>query len=450
MNVLSSTAAAIPLQALRGAARLAPDWFEKALFAFAEKGTQAIPYPQGRLFARQMLRFARQVLPTGCHQCRVKVLDNLVLGSVAGKRARLEYERQTGLEPPYLLVISPTMRCNLRCTGCYAARYAKDDEMPMCLLDRILNEAEAMGITFITVSGGEPFARADLLDLLAGHDRMYFMVYTNGTLIDDALADRLAELGHVLPCISVEGFEDETDRRRGQGTHRRIVAAMERLRERGVFFGFSATATRENNDLVVSDEFIEFYRRQGCALGWYFNYIPIGKEPDLSLMPTPEQRIHRRRRLRKLRQRLPMLLMDFWNDGALVGGCMAAGKYYLHINVHGDVEPCVFAQFAVDNIRGKSLHEVLNSPFFRAVRERQPFTDNHLRPCMIIDHPEILREAVREHGARPTYDGGEALLEKAADALDAYAAHWGKLADNEWVAEGSADLEDAERRRRAQ
>ena len=450
MSVLSSTAAAIPLRALRGAARLAPGWFEKALFAFAEKGTEAIPYPQGRMFAGQMLRFAQQILPTGCHRCRVKVLDNLVLGSIAGKRQRLDYRRRTGLQPPYLLVISPSMRCNLRCIGCYAARYAKDDEMPFDLLDRILNEAEAMGITFITISGGEPFARADLLDLYAAHERMYFMVYTNGTLIDDRLADRLAALGHVMPCISVEGFEAETDRRRGRGTHQRILSAMERLHRRGVFFGFSATATRQNNDTIVSDEFIDFYRDRGCVAGWYFNYIPIGKEPDLSLMPTPEQRIHRRRRLRKLRARLPMLLMDFWNDGALVGGCMAAGRYYLHINVHGDVEPCVFAQFAVDNIRGKSLHEVLESPFFRTVREQQPFSGNHLRACMIIDHPQILRDAVRRHGARAAYDGGEALLEKAADGLDAYAAHWARLADSEWLAEGSDDLEHAEHRRRAQ
>jgi len=449
MNALGSMAAALPLRALRGAARLAPEWFEKALFAFAEMASHSIPYPQGRVFVGQMLRFTRRLLPTGCPPCRRKVLDNLVLGSIAGKRRRTATMRQTGFQPPYFLVISPTMRCNLRCTGCCAGRYAKGDEMPIDLLDRILTEAEAMGIRFITISGGEPFARPDLLDLAAAHGRMYFQVYTNGTLIDDAVADRLARLGNVFPAISVEGFEAETDRRRGPGVFREVLAAMARLRERGVFFGFSATATRRNNDRVVSDEFVDFYRAQGCAVGWYFNYIPVGKEPDLDLMPTPQQRLHRRRRLRDLRGRLPMLLMDFWNDGALVGGCMAAGTYYVHINVHGDVEPCVFAQFAVDNIHQKSLREVLDSPFFRAVRARQPHSPNHLRPCMITDHPQVLREVVRAHGARPTYAGGEALLDKAAAGLDAYAARWGALADAEWAAEGSAELEDAEQRPKA-
>jgi len=450
MNPLRSAVSYVQLQALRGAVRVAPHWFEKRLFAFAEEATESITFPQGRIFARQMLRFGRHTLPKGGQACRTKLLDNLLVNAITGKRQRIQYHRRTGLQPPYLLVISPTMRCNLRCIGCYAARYAKDEEMALSLLDRILREAKEMGIYFITISGGEPFLRRDLMDLFAKHDDIYFQVYTNGALIDEKLADRLAELGHVVPAISVEGFQDQTDARRGKGTFERILAAMRNLKDRGVFFGFSATATRANNDLMVSDEFVDFWRDQGCVFGWYFNYIPIGREPNLDLMPTPEQRLYRRRRVMDLRERLPMLLMDFWNDGALVGGCMAAGRYYVHINVHGDVEPCVFAQFAVDNIKEKSLHDVLDSPFFRRIRARQPYTDDYLRPCMIIDHPHVLRQVVRESGARPTCEGSETVLTAAAEGLDAYAAQWAELADKEWVEEGSADLEKADRLRLAQ
>jgi MoaA/NifB/PqqE/SkfB family radical SAM enzyme len=450
MNPLRSAVSYVQLQALRGAVRIAPHWFEKRLFAFAEEAAESITFPQGRIFARQMLRFGRHVLPQGCPQCRTKLLDNLVVNAITGKRQRMQYHHRTGLQPPYLLVISPTMRCNLRCIGCYASEYDKREEMAIELLDRILAEAKEMGIYFITISGGEPFFRRDLLDLFERHDDIYFQVYTNGTLIDERLAERLAELGHVVPAISVEGFQTETDARRGQGTFERILAAMKNLKDRGVYFGFSATATRRNNDLLVSDEFVQFWRDHGCDFGWYFNYIPIGREPNLDLMPTAEQRLYRRRRLMDLRERLPMLLMDFWNDGALVGGCMAGGRYYIHINVHGDVEPCVFAQFAVDNIKGKSLHEVLDSPFFRRIRARQPYTGNYLRPCMIIDHPHVLRQLVRESGARPTYEGGDALLSTAAEGLDDYAARWGQLAESEWVEEGSADLEKADRLRMAQ
>ncbi len=450
MNPLASAASHIQLQALRGAIRVSPTWFESRLFDFADRAAESITFPQGRIFARQMLEAARRILPTGCRACRTKVLENLVVAAITGKRQRVEYLHRTGVEPPYLLVVSPTMRCNLQCTGCYAFEYARDEEMPLELLQRILDEARDMGIYFITVSGGEPFFRRDLLDLYAANDDMYFQVYTNGTLITEPVAERLAEMGHVLPCISVEGFEAETDARRGRGTFERITAAMARLKARGVHFGFSATATRANNDLLVSDEFVDFWLEQGCALGWYFNYMPIGREPNLDLMPTPEQRRHRRRRLREIRERQPLLLMDFWNDGPLVGGCMAAGRYYFHINVHGNVEPCVFAQFAVDNVREKSLHQIMMSDFFRRIRARQPYSGNYLRPCMIIDHPEVLRASVREAGARPTYAGGDALLTCWAGGLDDYANAWGRLADEEWVAEGAAALEEADRMRQAQ
>ena len=447
MNALVSAVTYLQAQALRGAIRLAPTWFERRLFAFAREAAQAIAFPQGRRFVGHMLRALEEILPKGCPACRRRALENLVVGSITGKMQRVQYRERTGLQPPYLLVFSPTMRCNLKCTGCYAFRYGKGDELPYGLLDRVLGEAREMGISFITISGGEPFARPDLLDLYAAHPDMYFQIYTNGTLIGEAEADRLAELGNALPCISVEGFQAETDARRGRGTFRRVLAAMAGLRERGVFFGFSATATRQNSDLVVSDEFIRFWHGQGCSVGWYFNYIPIGREPDLSLMPTAAQRLRRRRRLAEVRERLPILLMDFWNDGPLVGGCMAGGRYYIHINVHGDVEPCVFAQFAVDNIRTKSLHEVLDSPFFRRIRARQPYSDNYLRPCMIIDHPQVLREVVRESGAHPTYEGGHNLLTRCASGLDAIAAEWAEVADREWVEEGSAALEEADRRR---
>ena len=435
MSVLGSAAAYVELKALRGAARLAPGWFEEQLFRIAEVAAESIPYAPGREFARRMLRVGREVLPRACPRCRTKIIDNLLATAVTGKRVRAEYARRTGLEPPYFLVISPTMRCNLRCPGCYAAQYSKDDEMPLALLDRVLGEARAMGMNFITISGGEPFLREDLAELFEQHSDMYFQVYTNGTPIDDSLADRLAALGNVLPMISIDGFEAETDRQRGRGTFRLITAAMDRLRERGVPFGFSATADRGNSETVVSDEFVDFLRGKGCSAGWYFNFMPVGDEAALERMPTAGQRMERRRRLAELRQRLPMMLLDFWNDGDMIGGCMAAGRYYAHINVHGDVEPCVFAHFAVDNVRSKPLHACLDSPFFRGIRARQPYSHNHLRGCMIIDHPHVLRETVRESGARPTCAGAGGIITGLAAGLDRRAAEWAAVADAEWAAQ---------------
>ncbi len=407
-------------------------------FSLVQRGLESVSYyPEGRDFIEALLLHGRRVVGRCSKNCLNKFAENLIVNElVAAAPKREEFKNRYGFDPPFLLVLSPTMRCNLRCYGCYAAEYEKE-EMETALIHRILREAREVGIYFITISGGEPFIRPDLLDIFEAHSDMYFQVYTNGTLIDDAMVKKLARLGNVLPAISVEGMEKETDARRGPGAFQKIVSAMARLREEGVLFGFSATATRENNELIISDEFVDFLAEQGCFIGWFFNYIPIGKNPCLELMPTPGQRIYRRKRLIELRRRAKVVMADFWNDGPLVGGCIA-GDRYLHINCRGVVEPCVFLHFAVDNIKEKSLCEVLNSQFFHAIRRRHPYSKNYYRPCLIIDHPRLLREVVEESGARPTHPGADTILTQFSKNLDEYASAYGKLADALWEENGSS------------
>jgi len=417
---------------VRGLLRVAPYVSDERMVSVVRRGIESISYPDGREFVKNMLLVMKRLAPTLSPACRKKAVENFLINAcVRGYRLRNEFEEREGARPPMVIVISPTMRCNLRCYGCYAGEYSKKDDLPREVFDRVLSEAKQMGTYFITISGGEPFISQDVLDMFEKHDDMYFQVYTNGTLIDRRMAHRLAELGNVLPAISVEGFEKETDERRGKGTFRKVMDAMDALREEGVLFGFSATATRQNNDLIVSDEFIRFYYEKGCFLGWYFQYIPIGREPATELVPTPEQRMRRLHAIREARRRYRMLLADFWNDGPLTGGCIAAGRY-MHVNVHGDVEPCVFAHFAVDNIKEKSLADVVKSDFFRTIRSQQPYVDNLLRPCMIIDVPEVLREAVARCGAHPTHPGAETIITDLAEQVDENARRWAELADAEW------------------
>jgi len=392
-----------------------------------------------RLFEQRhpALQLARRILSEAHPNVRRGIVRNLFVRSVwEGNVVRQHILRTEGFYPPFLLVISPTMRCNLRCVGCYAGAYPWDGELAPERLDRLIAEAKELGIHFITLTGGEPFLRADLLDLLAKHADVAFHIYTNGTRIDGAVAKRLAELGNAVPAISVEGFEAETDARRGKGTHAKIEGAMRALREAGCVYGFSATVTRQNADLLTSDAFIEHYLELGCYLGWFFLYMPVGRTPSLDRMPTPEQRNRLRQKTLAIRRRHPIFVADFWGDAPLTGGCLAGGRMYAHINHRGDVEPCVFAHFAVDNIHEKSLKEALNSPFFQAIRARQPFSDNALRPCMILDHPHLLREVVAQSGACSTDGGGEVLLRQMADALDAYAEAYGVLAQRAWEEEG--------------
>lgn len=341
-------------------------------------------------------------------------------------------KEEAGINAPNLIVISPSMRCNLDCVGCYAGNYTKADDLDPAVMDRVINEAKEIGIRFFVITGGEPFVYKPLLGMFEKHSDVSFQVYTNGTLIDADLAERLVDLGNVAPAISIEGFREETDARRGEGTFDKVMVAMDNLRERGAVFAFSTTASRKNIDTITGDEFINLMIEKGVSYGWYFSYIPIGKSPDLAYMPTAEERNRLRLGVSRIRKEKPVLVADFWNDGTLTGGCLAAGRKYVHINNKGDVEPCVFCHFATDNVNETSLLEALQSPFFKSIRKRQPFGHNLLRPCPLIDHPEVMRKVVQENGAYATHEGAESLITDLRQGLDEYACNMEAVADPVW------------------
>jgi MoaA/NifB/PqqE/SkfB family radical SAM enzyme len=392
-------------------------------------------YPAGQQFMEKAFARLKGILGDANPNCRRAIVQNLIINEgMRGQKLRRAATAEIGFDIPTLLVVSPTQRCPLKCYGCYAAEHANHKDLTYDAFDRLITEAKSMGIFFFVLSGGEPYVYPRLLELFEKHSDVYFQTYTSAvTLAEGPHVERLAKLGNVLPCISVEGFEAETDKRRGKGHFQRILTAMRRLREAGVPFGFSATATRENNDMVMSDEFVDFYAEQGCAVGYYFQYMPIGRAPVFDLVPTPEQRMYRYERILKLRETKSIIFADFWCDGPLVGGCLAGGRRYLHINNLGNVEPCVFSQAYDMNVYENSLATILKeSKLFRAIRKRQPYSDNLLRPCMIIDVPEVWREALAESGATLSH----ATADNVATELKAQIAHfadaYAKLADPVW------------------
>jgi len=327
-----------------------------------------------------------------------------------------------GVNIPNTILIDPTSACNLRC-----------DTLSYELVDRILTEAKELGIYWAVVSGGEPFLYPHLFELAKKHNDMAFMIYTNGTLITDEVVDRIVEVGNISPAISLEGWKEQTDTRRGKGVFDKVVDAMDRLRSRGALFGISLTMTRENYKEATSDEFIDFLINKGAIYGWSFHYIPIGRNPNPDLMLTPDQRAYLVERVRYIRTHKPFMLMDFWNDGEYTKGCIAGGRRYFHITPGGNVAPCAFVQFSCDSIKEKSLLDVLKSPLFAAFQKRQPFCKNHLRPCPIIDTPDALREIVAESGAHPMYPGADAIISKDINTiLNERAAQWAQVSDTIW------------------
>ncbi|HDQ93637.1 MAG TPA: radical SAM protein [Synergistetes bacterium] len=424
----------VSMKMLEKVAEAATDSDEGKLADFFELLSRLSPvkyYREGFLeLAGQVRRgtpfalLVRRLLTDLGDNSRKKAITNFFVNFlVLGRGIRDRKEAELGIHIPNFLVISPTMRCNLKCRGCYAGDYDREEELTFGELDRLIYEAKDLGMYFFTFSGGECFTRPDLLDLWERHDDCFFHVYTNGTLLDDEMTSKLADLGNVAPMVSVEGSREETDHRRGAGVYDRVMEAFSRLRSKGILYGFSATFTRSSARYLLSDEFIERMLDLGCKVGWFFQYIPAGASPDLKYMATPDQRRDLHIRVMEWRKKYPLFLGDFWNDGSHVDGCMAAGERFMHIISNGDVEPCVFAHFAVDNIREKSLVDIIGSPFFKYIREQQPYDDdNLLRPCMIIDHPHILREAVELFGARPSHSGSESILGELADGLDKYAS----------------------------
>ncbi|GAB4304569.1 MAG: hypothetical protein Kow0097_01650 [Candidatus Bipolaricaulota bacterium] len=373
-------------------------------------------------------------------------------GLVANRETRQgrRFAREHRAPPPWFLVLAPTQACNLRCPDCYAAAGA-NVHLPWPILDRVLAEArERWDARLVVLSGGEPLLYGseghDVLDLVARHRRFLYLMFTNGTLITPEVAQKLAVLGNLTPAISVEGDEEETDRRRGKGTFRRIQQAMAYLRTHGVPFGISVTVTRDNVGAVLSDAFLDlFFEEEGAFYGFLFHYMPIGRGPEVSQMITPQERVELWRRSWDTVEKRGIFLFDFWNSGPVVQGCLAAGREggYLYIDWNGDVFPCVFVPYRGANVveayaRGETLDEVWEAPLFARLRDWQrgygygaptPARDGDwLRPCPMRDHHAELRELL--HGlpdnSLPVPDPD------VAAALDAFDAELATLTTPIW------------------
>jgi radical SAM protein with 4Fe4S-binding SPASM domain len=343
--------------------------------------------------------------------------------------------RHLGMTPPDFLAISPGKACNLRCVGCYANSGEHGEKLDWATVDRIVREAhDEWGNRFFVLTGGEPLAwresRKGVLELAEAHPDCFFVMYTNGTLVDDAVARRMGDLGNLSPALSIEGMKVRTDTRRGAGVFDQIVAAAERLGREGVLFGISLTATRQNADEILSDEVLDlFVDRLGALYAFVFHYMPIGRAWTLDLMMTAEQRFRLYERTWSLIRDRHLFTVDFWNGASGSNGCLAAGRPggYFHVNWNGDVSPCVFFPYSPVNVRdvyarGGSFDEVWAHPLFADIRRWQreygyreshescPRCGNWIAPCLIRDHHADFRRIMAAHDARPTdEDAREAL-----------------------------------------
>jgi MoaA/NifB/PqqE/SkfB family radical SAM enzyme len=385
-----------------------------------------------------------------------RVLPGL-MKNVKGMGAIWEsFHQQFGRKPPAFLTISPTRNCNLACTGCYAnSVVAPEDTLDFDVFERILEEKKTLwGSWFTVISGGEPLMYRSqgktIFDIFERHPDNFFLMFTNGTLINEENARRLAAAGNVTPAISVEGYEEQTDARRGKGTYARILAAFENLRRHGVPYGVSVTAFRENASVIDGTFFDRYTRSLGALYVWIFQYMPIGRQQTLDLVITPEQRLKMYRDSWEAVSQKKIFVVDFWNSAEASEGCISGGRPYgyMYIDWHANLTPCVFVPYSPVNIadyyrEGKTLNDGLQHPFFKAIHawqkdyslDRKPDEKgNYLTPCPIRDHYADMLKMLKDYKPRPIDASSEEALrdENYQKGMAEYDKQLSELLDPIW------------------
>ena len=331
---------------------------------------------------------------------------------------------------PRVLLIDPTSSCNLKCKGCWASDYSKQDHLSYEKLDDIVTQARKIGIGDILMTGGEPLMRKkDIIRLCEKHRKTTFAAFTNATMIDEEFADEMVRLGNLNMFLLIEGTKEETDFIRGPGVYDKVINAMDILKSRDIGFAFSTCYHSKNYKTIASDEFLDYMREKGCWFGWLFNYVPVGSDADLELACSADQRAYVQQKISEYCRKHQYTIVDFWNNGHLAFGCLAAGNGFIHINSKGDVEPCAFCHYSDSNIHETSLLDALKSPFFTAFRKAQPFSSNPLRACPMVDVPEKIIKVVKEGNAHSTHYNCPESAQTLADKNMYRAEQWKIKAD---------------------
>ena len=315
-------------------------------------------------------------------------------GRAARRRAA---EARDGTHVPPIAIFSITNRCNLKCKGCYAQAIRGDapDELSTAQLRDIVGQAEEAGISFFVIAGGEPLVRPEIIDIARDHPRIIFLIATNGLLLDDALMDRLAGLRNIVPALSIEGNQAETDGRRGAGVHEHLQRKMAELKRRGIFFSLSLTVTRDNFPTVTEPGFVENAIREGCRLLLFLEYTPI-REGTENWVITESQRDEMKDLIASFRSRFNAVFIAVPWDEEEQGGCLASGRGFVHISATGDLEPCPFAPYSDVNLKGVPLKEALRSRFLSVMRANHDLFAETSSGCALWNNRDRVRALLEE------------------------------------------------------
>ncbi|MFO7612724.1 MAG: radical SAM protein [Clostridia bacterium] len=327
----------------------------------------------------------------------------LVLIQMASARKRRAVLSE-GLHVPPYMILSATKKCNLNCKGCYDKAHGRvGEDMDGAGLDKLLHDSERLGIGVIITAGGEPFARADLPQLMKKHRNLLFVVFTNGLALADSNFVELIKAVNIYPIISIEGDMESTDSRRGAGMHDKITKAMSTLVSKNKQFGLSVTVTAVNYNKVLNDAFLAQCRKSGASSVFFIDYVPF-------ISDTKAIELNEQQRVAMLgwlsdHKRKDLFTVAFPGDEKPFGGCLAAGRGFLHIAADGSVEPCPFAPVSLDNVSIIGLEQALRSPFLKAIRDNTHLLEDETHGCALF-HKKTELESIRESVRKNSPDTG--------------------------------------------
>lgn len=324
-------------------------------------------------------------------------ITDMISAFRSNAKIRDKYEKKGIHVPPYLIA-SIASSCNLHCAGCYAraggacSEAACEDTLDAGEWERIFGEAASMGISIVLLAGGEPLTRKDVITVASGFRSMVFPIFTNGTMIDDEYISLFDEHRNLIPVISIEGSAEDTDKRRGEGVAEKTQAAAKRLKKQKILFGVSVTVTSQNLDAVTEKDFILKLRDSGCGLVFFVEYVPA--ESGTGALVLSEQQCGLlNSRVEELRRKIgDMIIVAFPGDEEKMGGCLASGRGFFHINPAGGAEPCPFSPYWQLNLKNCSISDVLQSGYFRSLRELEAGVKEHKGGCTLFELKEQVEE----------------------------------------------------------
>jgi MoaA/NifB/PqqE/SkfB family radical SAM enzyme len=269
-------------------------------------------------------------------------------------------------------------------------------EMSHEILSSVVDQASDLGVSIIVIAGGEPIVRKDeILGMAKANPGILFPVFTNGTLIDEDVAADIALHRNIVPVISFEGFGKDTDARRGDGVYDLLLKACSLLKNHNVFFGCSVTTTRNNFDDVTSEAFIRQMIDVCVRIFTFVEFVPMSIDREDGIL-TQMQKRDLQVIISEYNQRFKALFLSFPGDESYYGGCLAAGRGFVHVSPSGDLEPCPAAPYSDANLASISLKEALMSRLLGRIRDVPELLNETAGGCALRKNRVLIEEIISD------------------------------------------------------